>query len=130
MNLKEYQEACKKTAKEFATPETEIATWGLGIAGEAGDVASCIKKVFAQKNEAIKEGLKENLGDIMWYIAMICNFFDWELEGVLNENIEKLRKRYPKGFTFKDAQRDGTMIKWSGFDKDEKYIKSKDKKEK
>src|SRR4030042_3307209 len=129
MNLKEYQEACKKKAKEFATPETEIATWGLGIAGEAGDVASCIKKIFAHKNEAIKEGLKENLGDALWYIAMICNFFNWDLEEVLNENIKKLEKRYPEGFTFKDAQRDGTMIKWSGFDKDKKYIKSKDNEE-
>ena len=127
MNLKEYQEACKRTAKEFATPETEIATWGLGIAGEAGDVASCIKKVFAHKNEAIKEGLRENLGDMLWYTAMICNFFDWDLEEVLNENIEKLKKRYPEGFTFKDAQRDGTMVKWSGFDKDKKYIKPENK---
>lgn len=128
MNLKQYQEACKRTSKEFATPETEIATWGLGVAGEAGDIASCIKKIFAHKNEAIKEGLKENPGDTMWYIAMICNFFNWDMEEVLNENIEKLKKRYPEGFTFKDAQRDGTMIKWSGFDKDEKYIKPENKK--
>jgi len=130
MNLKEYQEACKKTAKEFATPETEIATWGLGVAGEAGDIASCIKKTFAHKNEAIKYGLKENLGDTMWYIAMICNFFNWDLEEVLNENIEKLRKRYPNGFTFEDAQRGGTMIKWSGFDKDKKYVKPENKERK
>jgi len=130
MNLKEYQEACKRTAKEFATPETEIATWGLGIAGEAGDVASCIKKVFAHKNEAIKEGLRENIGDMLWYAAMICNFFDWDMDDVLNENIEKLKKRYPEGFTFKDAQRDGTMVKWSGFDKDKKYIKTKNEEKK
>jgi NTP pyrophosphatase (non-canonical NTP hydrolase) len=130
MNLKEYQEACKRTAKEFATPETEIATWGLGIAGEAGDVASCIKKVFAHKNEAIKQGLRENLGDMLWYAAMICNFFDWNLEEVLNENIEKLKKRYPEGFTFEDAQRNGTMVKWGGFDKDKEYIKPKNQEKK
>ena len=126
MNLKEYQEACKRTAKEFATPETEIATWGLGIAGEAGDVASCIKKIFAQQNKAIsiKEGMKENLGDTLWYVAMICNFYGWDLEEVLKENIKKLEERYPMGFTFEDAQRKGTMIKWSGFDKDEKYNKN------
>ena len=46
-SLKEYQELCKATAKKFETPEKEILTWGLGIAGEAGDVASCIKKTFA-----------------------------------------------------------------------------------
>ena len=43
-DLRKYQEMCKLTAKKFETPEKEIMTWGLGIAGEAGDVASCIKK--------------------------------------------------------------------------------------
>ena len=43
MKLKEYQEACKRTAKKFDSKDVEIATWGLGITGEAGDVASCIK---------------------------------------------------------------------------------------
>lgn len=123
MELNNYQELCKKTAKSFSTPETEIATWGLGIAGEAGDVASCIKKVFAHKNSPLKDGIKENLGDMMWYAAMICNFFDWKLEDVLNENVEKLKARYPNGFTFEDAQRQNSMIKWSGFEKDAQYIK-------
>ena len=87
----------------------------MGIAGEAGDVASCIKKVLFHKNEAVKDGIKENLGDTMWYIAMICNVYGWSLEDILKQNIEKLKARYPKGeFTYEDAQRRGTMIKWSG----------------
>lgn len=112
MNLKEYQEICKKTAKKFESPELEISTWGLGITGEAGDVASCIKKTFAHKNDK-KEGIKENIGDMFWYAAMICNFFNWDLEEVLGENIKKLEQRYPEGFTEKDAQRNGTMIDWN-----------------
>ena len=39
MELKEYQKFCKKTAKKFDDKDKEILTWGLGIAGEAGDVA-------------------------------------------------------------------------------------------
>jgi len=113
MDLKEYQELCKKTAKDYNGDEIEIFNWGLGIAGEAGDVASCIKKVHAHKNEALKDGIKENLGDTLWYIAMICNFYGWSLEEVLKENVEKLSKRYPEGFTHGDAQRDGTMVDWN-----------------
>lgn len=113
MNLKEYQELCKKTAKKFENPDLEISTWGLGIAGEAGDVASCIKKTFAHKNSVIESGIKENIGDTLWYVAMICNFFRWDMEKVLEENVEKLKKRYPQGFTLKDAQRNGTMIDWN-----------------
>ncbi len=112
MNLEEYQEACKKTAQKFEKKEEEIATWGLGIAGEAGDVASCIKKTVFHKND-VKEGIKENLGDTMWYAAMICNFFGWKLEDVLEENIAKLKKRYPEGFTLKDAKRNGERVDWS-----------------
>jgi hypothetical protein len=39
---------------------------------------------------------------------MICNYFDWNLDEILNENIQKLKKRYPRGFTQKDAKRKGT----------------------
>jgi NTP pyrophosphatase (non-canonical NTP hydrolase) len=112
MDLKEYQDLCKLTAKKFDTQEKEILTWGLGIAGEAGDVASCIKKTFAHDNDQ-KAGIRENIGDTMWYIAMICNFFGWNMSEVLNENIEKLKKRFPNGFTTTDAKRNNTMIDWN-----------------
>ena len=102
MELKEYQKLCKKTAKKFNSKEKEILTWGLGIAGEAGDVAGCIKKTFSHGDNQ-KDGIKENLGDTMWYVAMICNFFGWNLGDVMKENIKKLKKRHPKGFFDKNA---------------------------
>jgi NTP pyrophosphatase (non-canonical NTP hydrolase) len=111
-NLKEYQELCKITAKKFETPEKEILTWGLGIAGEAGDVASCIKKTYAHDNDQ-REGIKENLGDALWYVAMICNFYNWDMQEILDKNLDKLKKRYPQGFTIKDAKREGTKIDWN-----------------
>ena len=110
--LKKYQEECKRTVRDFSSKEVEIMTWGLGIASEAGDVAGCIKKTFVHKNDQ-KEGIKENLGDTMWYIAMICNFFDWDIEDVFKENMYKLHKRYPQGFTEKDAGRGGTRVDWN-----------------
>jgi NTP pyrophosphatase (non-canonical NTP hydrolase) len=113
MDLKEYQEICKKTAKKFESKKEEAYTWGLGLAGEAGDVAGCIKKVFAHENKPVIEGIKENIGDTLWYMAMLCNVFEWNLDEILKENIAKLEKRYPKGFTLKDAQRDGTKIDWN-----------------
>lgn len=105
MNLNEYQKFCKKTAKKFNNKEKEIMTLGLGISGEAGDVAGCIKKTFSHQDNQ-ENGIKENLGDSLWYIAMICNFFNWDLENVMEENIEKLKKRYPKGFSEKSARKD------------------------
>ncbi len=112
MNLNDYQKLTKKTAKEFENSEKEIMTWGLGVAGEAGDVAGCIKKTYSHGNDQ-KEGIKENLGDTLWYIAMICNFFNWDLEEILEKNIEKLKRRYPEGFTEKAASRGGSRVDWN-----------------
>jgi len=111
MELEEYQRLVKTTPKKFKDKTHEIAAWGLGVVGEAGDVAGCIKKILFHDNDQ-REGVRENLGDVMWYVAMICNFYGWKLEDVLNENIEKLRKRYPQGFTEKDASRGGTRKDW------------------
>ncbi len=129
-NLQEYQKLCKKTAQKFNDKpakskafrrarhnaerlwarEKEILTWGLGLVGEAGDVGGCIKKTFSHKNDQ-RTGIKENLGDTLWYAAMICNYFHWDLDEILKENIEKLKKRYPKGFAEKAAKRKG--IDWN-----------------
>jgi len=111
IDLNEYQRLCKKTAKRFNKKEKEILDWGLGIVGEAGDLAGCIKKTIFHGNNQTK-GIKENLGDTLWYAAMICNFFGWDFQEVLEENIKKLKKRYPKGFTEKAAKRKRTRIDW------------------
>ncbi|KKS65334.1 MAG: MazG nucleotide pyrophosphohydrolase [Parcubacteria group bacterium GW2011_GWB1_42_6] len=110
--LKTYQKLCKQTAKKFETDEKEILIWGLGIAGEAGDVASCIKKTYAHDNDQ-RADIRENIGDTLWYAAMICNFFGWDMQKILDENAAKLKARYPKGFTIKNAKRGGTMVDWN-----------------
>lgn len=123
VNIKEYQGMCKKTAKVIEDKNKEIVLWGLGIAGEAGDIASCIKKQVFHENANMKDGIRENIGDSMWYISMICNFYGWNLDEILNENLDKLNKRYASGgFTLNEAQRNGTMKKWSGEDSDVKII--------
>ena len=42
----------------------------------------------------------------MWYIAMICDFFGWNIEDVLEDNIKKLEKRHPNGFSEESAKKD------------------------
>ena len=111
MNLKDYQNLCRKTAKKFNDKEKEIMTWGLGIAGEAGDVAGCIKKTVSHGNDQ-RVGTRENLGDTLWYLAMISNFYGWNLEDILKENVKKLEARFPKGFTERCAKRKNSRIDW------------------
>ena len=111
MKPNKYQEAVKRTTKFFGNKWKELANLGLGISGEAGDVAGCIKKTLSHQNDQVA-GIKENLGDTLWYIAAICNHFDWNLEEVMFENIEKLKKRYPNGFIINEASRDGKRTDW------------------
>jgi len=104
ISLNDYQKACLRTVKEFENETRKILTWGLGVAGEAGDIAGCIKKTFIHKND-VTPGIRENIGDTMWYLANICNFFNWNFQEIIQENLDKLMKRYPQGFTYKDANR-------------------------
>ncbi|MBU3913265.1 MAG: nucleoside triphosphate pyrophosphohydrolase family protein [Nanoarchaeota archaeon] len=111
MKLSEYQEIAKKTAKkDYSSSNEEILTWACGITGEAGDVASCIKKTHAHKNDQ-KLGTRENIGDTLWYMAMICNFYGWNMDEILEENVKKLAARFPQGFTIEAVARE--RIDWN-----------------
>lgn len=70
----------------------------LGLSGEVGEFNDMIKKwVFHEKKLDI-EHLKKECGDILWYIAMVCHSFNWDMEEIMELNIEKLKSRYPDGF--------------------------------
>lgn len=42
--------------------------------------------------------MKKELGDVMWYVAMICHAMGFDLDDVMQTNIDKLKARYPGGF--------------------------------
>lgn len=70
----------------------------LGLSGEVGEFNDMIKKwIFHEKNLDVKHAQKE-LGDVLWYIAMICQSFDWDMNQIMQMNIDKLKARYPDGF--------------------------------
>lgn len=55
----------------------------LGLSGEAGEFSDMIKKwIFHQKSLDVEHAKKE-LGDVMWYVAMICESFGWELDDIM-----------------------------------------------
>lgn len=74
----------------------------LGLAGEAGETLDIVKKWIFHGKELNPEHLKKEIGDVMWYIAMICYSMGFSLDEIMETNIEKLKNRYPNGF---DTQR-------------------------
>jgi len=71
----------------------------LGLCGETGEVADQIKKHLYQGHELSREDLINELGDVCWYIAQLASSMGTDLNTVLEKNIEKLRLRYPDGFS-------------------------------
>ena len=69
----------------------------LGLVNEAGELAGKVKKIFRDKggqiSEADREALKQELGDVLWYLAQICTELDLPLEEVAEANLEKLFSR-------------------------------------
>lgn len=70
----------------------------LGLAGEVGELNDMIKKWVFHEKELDETHLKKELGDVMWYVAMMCQSMGWGLDDVLQMNIDKLIARYPEGF--------------------------------
>ena len=87
-----------KTKNGIKEDTGEILNACLGLSGEVGEFNDMIKKWIFHEKDLDKEHLKKELGDIMWYIAMMCHAFKWDLDEIMELNINKLKTRYPEGF--------------------------------
>ncbi|MEE8372505.1 MAG: nucleoside triphosphate pyrophosphohydrolase family protein [Dehalococcoidia bacterium] len=71
---------------------------GLGLAGESGEVADIIKKHLLHGGHLDRAHLKEELGDVLWYLMHACNVFKIPISEVAHGNILKLCERYPNQY--------------------------------
>jgi NTP pyrophosphatase (non-canonical NTP hydrolase) len=97
MNFEEYQSEAGKTALYPRRLENlEYPT--LGLAGEAGEVANIVKKIQRDHggvmNEEIRSKLKDELGDVLWYISACADELDLTLDEIAVYNVNKLAKRH------------------------------------
>ena len=97
MTFNEYQELALRTANERGS--RLMLNGALGLCGESGEVADIIKKHFFQGHELDVEDLKNELGDVAWYMAVLAYSAHIDFEDIFKGNIEKLKKRYPDGFS-------------------------------
>ena len=100
MRANDYQKAALRTASTLE-PKDLVLNGALGLAGESGEVADHIKKHLFQGHALDKENLAKELGDICWYIAIMAEGLGYDLETIMQINIDKLKKRYPNGFEAK-----------------------------
>ena len=100
MTIEQYQKAAARTA---AGKCRDLANAGLGLTGEAGEVADLIKKHLYQGRDLPCEKVVEELGDLLWYIALTADLIGKGMEEIMQANIDKLWSRYPHGFRAEDS---------------------------
>lgn len=89
-------EFCFKPNQRYDIAQLFNAT--LGLSGEVGEFNDLLKKALFHEKEWDEKHLQSELGDVLWYIALICDTFGWDLDYIMRMNIHKLEKRYPEGF--------------------------------
>jgi NTP pyrophosphatase (non-canonical NTP hydrolase) len=93
MELRDYQlqalDSVAITEKNLAA----LAHRSLGLVGEAGELANVIKKIIRDKDgKATEEDIRkaaEKLGDTLYYVAVLAEYFDLDLEEVARTNLKK-----------------------------------------
>lgn len=100
MTINEYQKAALRTAQTEELTHIELVmNAALGLCGESGEVADIVKKFRFQGHDLDFEHLAKELGDIAWYLAIGAHAIGYDLETILQMNVDKLKARYPDGFS-------------------------------
>ncbi len=99
MTINEYQKLAMTTLNPALDKKDVLINGVMGLCGESGEVIDIVKKHLAQGHELDRENLIKELGDVAWYLAETATALDVDLEEVLSRNIEKLKARYPEGFS-------------------------------
>ena len=98
MNINEYQQLAMTTLNPALSKKEVLINSVMGLCGESGEAIDIVKKWLAQGHELDKVHLAKELGDIAWYLAEAATALDIPLEQIFQDNIDKLKKRYPDGF--------------------------------
>ena len=100
MTINEYQTAALRTAQtDKLTARELLLNAALGLCGESGEVADLLKKYHFQGHNLDLDHVAKELGDIAWYLAVGAYSIGYDLEKILQMNVDKLKARYPDGFS-------------------------------
>lgn len=112
MDTKDYvQNAIKTESRDFeaigqrlqSVENQRLLHAGIGLATEAGEFLDALKKHVFYGKDLDKVNLREEMGDIFWYCAIIADQLEVDFSEVMERNITKLKARYGDKFTEEKA---------------------------
>ncbi len=99
MDFDEYQRGARRTA--VYAERHRVVYPALGLASEAGEVAGKIKKVLRDRDGDFRaaplDALEDELGDVLWYLAVLASDLGLSLDQIARHNLDKLRSRQDRG---------------------------------
>ncbi|MGL6108094.1 nucleoside triphosphate pyrophosphohydrolase family protein [Romboutsia sp.] len=103
LKIETFEKYQKEVQRTRSFNDTELINYTLGLVCESGEFGDMIKKHLFHNHDLDIEEVKKELGDVMWYLSNLCNVLEIELSDVATGNIEKLKSRYPNGFSCDDS---------------------------
>ena len=107
LTMNKYQSLANRSSGAGGVGHQRVIVSALGLAGEAGEFANLVKKMTAHGHPFDPEALKDELGDVLWYLAEAATAVGLDLEEVASQNVNKLIKRYPQGFSEEKSRNRG-----------------------
>lgn len=99
MDFDAYQALAQRTSPADRPSIEKLTNGALGLGGEAGEVVELVKKHRYHGHPLDAAELRKELGDVLWYVAELCAAAGLSMGDVAARNIDKLRTRYPEGFS-------------------------------
>ena len=93
-----YEKDVQRTTNPDLTEKESLVEAALGLASEAGEAAGVIKKWATQGHDLDTEAVIGEAGDTLYYLARMLNHVGSTISEAMFTNMEKRRKRYPRGF--------------------------------
>jgi len=103
MNLKEYCKWTENTCAKLENKNLDNFHMIMGMTTEVGELVDVFKKDMAYGKDIDWVNVKEEIGDLMFYIASFCRINNFDLENIIATNVAKLECRYPEKFTQENA---------------------------
>jgi NTP pyrophosphatase (non-canonical NTP hydrolase) len=105
VDLDTYQSLAARTRNPALDPSARLLDAAAGLAEEEGEVLGTVRKHLFQQRALDREAVIRELGDALWCLSAVAGALDLSLGDVAHQNLDKLRRRFPEGFTI-DAARE------------------------